>query len=762
MAVLKCKMCGGDLAVGFGMTVCECEYCGSKQTVPLMDNEKKLTLFSRANRLRAACEFDKASLVYESVVAEFPEEAEAYWGIVLCRFGIEYVDDPKTGRKIPTCHRPSFDSVLEDPDFEMALGRSDVASRAVYREEATAMERLRMAILEVSSKEEPYDVFICYKETDEDGGRTMDSVLAQDIYDELTEKGYKVFFARITLEEKLGEEYEPYIFAALHSARVMLVVGTDYEHFNAVWVKNEWSRFLSLIEAGSKKTLIPCYQNLDAYDMPPEFRRLQAQDLGKVGAIQDLARGVGKIIGERSQRVNAVAQNEAGSLAGPSNSSTEPLLRRAFLFLEDQDWLKADEFLEKVLNLDPENALAYVGKLMAEFQVSSQICLGKVNGTFRHNRNYKKAIRFADERLKEELEGYNAKIEKRKREEFVSQILSEKKKWLNEALTETDFRALTDSLRQYSSYPEIMEFQKNCCKEYENRCVKAKELWLQFLSRKEEWEGWQAKEKEFDQEIRSLEKSRGIVEQVLDEILSLSHQVQRVEGEMKECAKRVSEYSGMILRQKEKRSNLGFLALSEKKEIDSIIAALQKDLQSEQEQRNQLTIFHGELRQKIASLKKEEELIREKERIGKEIDFIAEEKRRFFAEKKIQEMLSIRKEMSTPNCLAILLHTDEQDVFHAILSDEEFYSKILSVSALAVIAESNPLLQKMPSEIRDGIQKKSGRLDAETRYFQACQALGNPRNEEDILWAKAQFMKLTGYKDAEDKISECNRRIAGE
>ena len=59
-------------------------------------------------------------------------------------------------------------------------------------------------------------------------------------------------------------------------------------------------------------------------------------------------------------------------------------------------------------------------------------------------------------------------------------------------------------------------------------------------------------------------------------------------------------------------------------------------------------------------------------------------------------------------------------------------------------------------------KKKSGRLDAETRNLQACQALGNPRNEEDILWAKAQFMKLTGYKDAEDKISECNRRIAGE
>ena len=58
MAIIKCKMCGGDLVLIEGQSVAECEYCGSKQTVPAADNEKKLTLFGRANRLRAACEFD--------------------------------------------------------------------------------------------------------------------------------------------------------------------------------------------------------------------------------------------------------------------------------------------------------------------------------------------------------------------------------------------------------------------------------------------------------------------------------------------------------------------------------------------------------------------------------------------------------------------------------------------------------------------------------------------------------------------------------
>ena len=64
MAVIKCKMCGGDLVLVEGQSVAECEYCGSRQKVPVADNEKKLTLFARANRLRAACEFDKAAGIY--------------------------------------------------------------------------------------------------------------------------------------------------------------------------------------------------------------------------------------------------------------------------------------------------------------------------------------------------------------------------------------------------------------------------------------------------------------------------------------------------------------------------------------------------------------------------------------------------------------------------------------------------------------------------------------------------------------------------
>ena len=307
MAVmLKCKMCGGDLLVTEGSTVAVCEYCGTQQTVPSLDNEKKLSLFTRANKLRAGRDFDKAAGVYESIVTDFPEEAEAYWGLVLCKYGIEYVDDPAIGKKIPTCHRSSFDSVMEDGNFELTMENADAAALQVYRKEAKQIEQIRKGIIEVSAKEDPYDIFICYKETDAKGERTVDSLIAQNIYDALTEKGYRVFFSRITLEDKLGTAYEPHIFAALNSAKIMLAVGTAYEHYNAVWVKNEWSRYLKLMETDKSKHLIPCFKDIDAYDIPKEFKHLQAQDMGKVGAIQDLLRGVEKLLSTKEKKQNVV------------------------------------------------------------------------------------------------------------------------------------------------------------------------------------------------------------------------------------------------------------------------------------------------------------------------------------------------------------------------------------------------------------------------------------------------------------------------
>ncbi|MGN0763882.1 MAG: TIR domain-containing protein, partial [Aristaeellaceae bacterium] len=411
--IIKCKMCGGDLHPAENATTCACEFCGTMQTIPKLDSDRRLNLYDRANHFRRNNEYDKAMGIFEQILQDDRTDAEAYWSLVLCRYGIEYVEDPATGRRVPTVNRAQYTSILADDDYKSALQYADSVQRAIYEEEAGVIDGIQKGILAISRKEKPFDVFICYKETDAEGRRTPDSVLANDLYHQLTREGFKVFFSRITLEDKLGQQYEPYIFAALNSAKVMVVLGTKPEYFNAVWVKNEWSRFLALIRAGADKTLVPAYRDMDPYDLPEEFSHLQAQDMSKLGFMQDLIRGIRKLARpEAPQAAPTVVVQSDGTAA-----NVQSLLGRAFMALEDGDFAKADEFCEQALNLDFQNARAYLGKLMAELHVRREADLSGQPRPLEHNGHYQKALRFADKTLKAELTGWNEAIIQRNRQQ---------------------------------------------------------------------------------------------------------------------------------------------------------------------------------------------------------------------------------------------------------------------------------------------------------------------------------------------------------
>ena len=370
MAVIKCKMCGGDMEISADKTFGTCEYCGSTMTLPKVSDDQRAAAFNRGNHFRRSGEFDKALGVYERIVAEDDTDAEAHWCCALCRFGIEYVEDPATYEWLPTCHRASFDSFLEDVDYLAALEHSDGITRRQYQKDAAKIAEVQRGILATSQNTEPYDVFISYKELDENGERTRDSVLAQDIYYQLTEQGRRVFFSRISLEDIPGTQYEPYIFAALNSAKVMIVVGTSAENLNAVWVKNEWSRFLAMMRKDKTKLLIPCYRDMDPYDMPEQLTVLMSYDMSKIGFIQDLIRGVNKVLDadkpkkEETVHETVVVKNEGGANA-------QALLKRGNMALEDKKWDDAKGYFDRVLDMDAECAEAYLGLFFAERQSTS-------------------------------------------------------------------------------------------------------------------------------------------------------------------------------------------------------------------------------------------------------------------------------------------------------------------------------------------------------------------------------------------------------
>ena len=418
-------MCGGHIHYDNDASVATCEFCGTEQTIVKTDDLKKLNLFNRANALRLQNEFDKAQTTYENILIDDPSNAEAHWGICLCRYGIEYVSDKKTNKKVPTCHRTVYKFIYDDLDYLEAINNADVVAKKMYEAEAKVIDKIQKNILEISQKEEPYDIFICYKETDNFGNRTKDSVIAENIYNELTKEGYKVFYSKISLESKLGSEYEPVIFAALMSAKVMLVIGSKIEYINAPWVKNEWGRFISFMKDMQNKYLIPCYIDMEAYDLPEEFLMLQAQDLSKIGYMQDLTRGISKLF---SRTIKGQTT--------PNNSKNSPkidnILRRVELCFEDQDFDKANELLEDILNMDVECEEAYLYKILANRKLKNVDELKQINEPLDNDKDFIKALRFSTEEYRAYLLDINKEIKEGIEYRSKNEKYKEAKRYLNQ------------------------------------------------------------------------------------------------------------------------------------------------------------------------------------------------------------------------------------------------------------------------------------------------------------------------------------------
>ena len=292
---LNCRCCGG--ALNNSSKLCVCQHCGATNFISDVANKNVIKL-NRANKLRQENDFDNAARIYDAILEENAPTSDILWYRTLCEYGIEYVADPVTYKYFPTLHRISDESIKDNSFFLQSLELSeDEQQKETLIKEADYINEIQIKYLNIASNEKPYDVFICYKETDmESGEYTEDAQLAEELFKELTGSGFKVFFARETLKNKLSIDYEPYIFAALKSAKAMAVIGTKSEYFSSVWVKNEWGRFLKLSEKNpEKKMFFACY---DPEELPRAFASKQAQLLGKEGAIKNLAANIERFLKE--------------------------------------------------------------------------------------------------------------------------------------------------------------------------------------------------------------------------------------------------------------------------------------------------------------------------------------------------------------------------------------------------------------------------------------------------------------------------------
>ena len=373
MGALKCKMCGSNLEIEDSITVCKCEKCGTSQTVPDIEDDKELKLFERAGRLRFNCDFDKAAGIYNTITDSYPEEAEGYWGLILCKYGIEYADNA-SGKKVPVCHRISYDSVMDDEDFELVMENSDSESRAIFREEAKIIEENRKKYIQIAESEQPYDIYISYRAKDDNGDKTAVSEIAGHLYNKLTSAGYSVFLSEAALKGKKQSDCEPYIYSALNSANVMLALGTSYDDYNDVWVKNEWNRYLEIAEKNKNKCLIPCYKDVDEYDIPKEFAGLKVCQLGNDDTFNNIMAEIANVVKPESvnqpapepEKAEPAEEIELEEIEIIEPVNINKLLDEGFSAISDKNWKKANKLFFQVLDEEPDNSKAYWGQLLVQ------------------------------------------------------------------------------------------------------------------------------------------------------------------------------------------------------------------------------------------------------------------------------------------------------------------------------------------------------------------------------------------------------------
>jgi tetratricopeptide (TPR) repeat protein len=94
----------------------------------------------------------------------------------------------------------------------------------------------------------------------------------------------------------------------------------------------------------------------------------------------------------------------------PSAPSVESLLKRGNVYLKDGEFDSAGEYFDRVLDIDPECAKAYLGLLMVETKISDTSALSTVSKPLTEYGNYKRALRFADDEFRTVLERFCVQI----------------------------------------------------------------------------------------------------------------------------------------------------------------------------------------------------------------------------------------------------------------------------------------------------------------------------------------------------------------
>lgn len=291
MEILKCKTCGSpiDPTKAKGGVV-ECEYCHNKLTLPKIGSSAESAVFQGSLELDV-CDFDRAYTVFKRASELDKTEPEAYFGMALAEFKVQYLTDANKRKLQPICHDVSGKVFTDSANYKKALDLATPDQRAEYEQKGKEIDYIRKEFYALKSAGEGYDTFLCVKVSgDEPGRKTEDSDRASQLYYHLRDKGFRPFYSEREIQNQTGADYEARILYALFTSGSMIVVCSNEEYLQTPWVKNEYTRFLRLINNDEKErdAITIAFHGTPVERLPGKDGRIQGVNLASPDAYSKL------------------------------------------------------------------------------------------------------------------------------------------------------------------------------------------------------------------------------------------------------------------------------------------------------------------------------------------------------------------------------------------------------------------------------------------------------------------------------------------
>ena len=323
-----CRTCKFPFSFPTAEATFACPACGAVNGRPQAEG-MSYDCLKRATNQRLGCDFHNAVSSYQHVLLDYPDEHEALWGLTLCRYGVEYVEDPRSGTLMPTVHSVRRRPMQADKDFLNACEQAPENVRAQYEAEAAYIDDAMARIRELAQTQKPYDVFICHKTTRPDSGDpTWECLRASEMAHQLEKQGYRVFFAPEAMKGEIGADYEAAIYHALDTAKVLLLLCAEPDYVTSPWVRSEWTRFLEMTDEREDKRLVPLlYGDFTPAKLPRELRpyRLECVTMDSFTAASDILRHLEKCCGKRGEEEKAETVEEKPAPVQPAPEKPAPV-----------------------------------------------------------------------------------------------------------------------------------------------------------------------------------------------------------------------------------------------------------------------------------------------------------------------------------------------------------------------------------------------------------------------------------------------------